>query len=51
MSNKTHIAVIGAGIVGVACAEWLRRDSHQVTLIDRNQAGEETSFGNAGVLC
>ena len=46
------IAVIGAGIVGVSIAEWLRRDGHQVTLIDRNDPGspDQASYGNAGVL-
>lgn len=44
--------MIGAGIVGVACATWLRRDGHEVTLIDRNEPGgpEQTSYGNAGIL-
>lgn len=44
------IAVIGAGIIGVSCAEWLRRSGHHVTLIDREPPGEGTSFGNGGVL-
>ncbi len=46
------VAVIGAGIVGVSSAEWLRRDGHEVTLIDRNDPGspEQTSYGNAGIL-
>jgi len=46
------IAVIGAGAVGVSTAEWLRRDGHDVTLIDRNDPGDpdQTSFGNAGIL-
>jgi D-amino-acid dehydrogenase len=45
-----NIAVIGAGIVGVSSAEWLRRDGHNVTIIDRLPPGEGTSFGNGGVL-
>lgn len=44
------IAVIGAGIVGVATAVWLARDGRKVTLIDRQAPGEATSYGNAGVL-
>lgn len=46
------IAVVGAGIVGVSTAEWLRRDGHEVTLIDRGDPGkpEQTSYGNAGVF-
>jgi len=46
------IIVVGAGITGVSAAEWLRRDGHAVTLIDRVRPGDpaQTSFGNAGIL-
>jgi glycine/D-amino acid oxidase-like deaminating enzyme len=42
------ITIIGAGIVGIATAAYLRRDGHEVTVIDRLPPGEYTSFGNAG---
>lgn len=45
-----HVAVVGAGIVGVSTALWLQRESHQVTLIDRVGPAAGTSHGNAGVL-
>ena len=45
-----HIAVIGAGIVGVSTAAYLQRDGHVVTIIDPLDAGEACSFGNAGSL-
>src|ERR1700756_1931150 len=45
-----HIAVIGAGIVGVATALYLQRDGHRVTLIDRLGPGEGTSKGTAAVI-
>ena len=50
--SAQKIGVVGAGIVGVSTAEWLRRDGHDVTLIDRIEPGQpgQTSFGNAGVL-
>ena len=44
------IVVIGAGIVGVSTAIWLQRDGHDVTLIDRGDPGDGTSYGNGGVL-
>ena len=47
---KKSIIVIGGGIVGVAAALQLQLDGHQVRLIDRQQPGRETSYGNAGVL-
>jgi len=46
-----HILVVGSGIVGVCCALALRRDGHEVTLVDRNEPGSQCSFGNAGTLC
>jgi D-amino-acid dehydrogenase len=49
-SERLRIAVIGAGIVGVATALWLARDGHVVTLVDRSAPGEGTSHGNGGVL-
>lgn len=45
-----RVAVIGAGIVGVATAIWLQRGGHDVILIDRKGPGEGTSHGNGGVL-
>jgi D-amino-acid dehydrogenase len=44
------ITVIGAGIVGTATAAYLKRDGHDVTLVDMQPPGEYTSFGNAGIL-
>src|ERR1043166_7703936 len=44
------ITIIGAGIVGIATASYLRRDGHDVTVIDMRPPGEYTSSGNAGIL-
>jgi D-amino-acid dehydrogenase len=48
--EKKTIGVIGAGMVGVTAASFLRRDGHDVFLLDPNPPGEATSFGNAGCL-
>ena len=46
-----HIVVIGAGIIGVTTAYFLRRDGHDVTVIERRSGvAQETSFANAGVM-
>lgn len=45
-----HVVVIGAGIVGVSAAIWLRRAGVNVTVIDRGHPGTGTSHGNGGVL-
>jgi D-amino-acid dehydrogenase len=47
-TSRREITVIGAGIVGTVCANYLLREGHEVTLIDRAGPGEATSFGNAG---
>lgn len=49
-ADGRHVTIIGAGIVGISCALWLRRDGHKVTVIDRAPPGEGTSFGNAGLI-
>lgn len=44
------VVVLGAGIVGICCALSLAERGLRVTLIDRGAPGQETSFGNAGVI-
>lgn len=44
------ITVLGAGMVGVATAIHLQRRGWQVTLVDRDEPGRGTSYGNAGVI-
>jgi D-amino-acid dehydrogenase len=47
---KTDVVVLGAGIVGLSTAIHLARRGKSVILLDRRGAGEETSFGNAGLI-
>ncbi|MEP6608660.1 MAG: D-amino acid dehydrogenase [Burkholderiaceae bacterium] len=43
--------VLGAGVVGVTCAWFLRQAGHDVTVIERQTgAGRETSFANGGQI-
>lgn len=49
-NNNKHIAVLGAGMVGVATAIWLQRSGHKVTLVDREGVAAGASYGNAGIL-
>ena len=48
--NKTDVAVLGAGIVGVSAAYAARQRGLSVVLVDRREPGSETSYGNAGIL-
>ena len=47
-STGRHVVVVGAGVIGTACASYLLRDGHGVTVIDQHDPGEMTSFGNTG---
>lgn len=42
--------VLGAGIVGVSVALHLQMRGRATVLVDRRGAGEETSYGNAGLI-
>ncbi|MGN6234443.1 MAG: NAD(P)/FAD-dependent oxidoreductase [Trinickia sp.] len=44
------VIVLGAGIVGVSAALHLQDRGRRVALVDRRAPGEETSFGNAGLI-
>ncbi|MBP2279489.1 D-amino-acid dehydrogenase [Psychrobacter sp. PL19] len=47
----THISVLGAGVVGVTTAWYLRQAGYNVTVIEREPAaGLQTSFANGGQI-
>jgi D-amino-acid dehydrogenase len=55
MANQTtrtstipEVLVIGAGIIGLACAWSALKEGLTVTLVDRDFEGDRTSHGNAG---
>jgi D-amino-acid dehydrogenase len=49
--RRADILVLGAGMVGVGAALHLQQRGRDVILVDRHElAGEETSFGNAGLI-
>jgi D-amino-acid dehydrogenase len=48
---KADVLVLGAGMVGVGAALHLQQRGRDVILVDRHElAGEETSFGNSGLI-
>ncbi|RTM01689.1 FAD-binding oxidoreductase [Ancylobacter aquaticus] len=47
---KTDTIVLGAGIVGISVAHHLAQRGRSVVLVDRRGPGEETSYGNAGLV-
>jgi D-amino-acid dehydrogenase len=48
---KADVLVLGAGMVGVGAALHLQQRGRDVIMVDRHElAGEETSFGNSGLI-
>jgi D-amino-acid dehydrogenase len=47
---RTDAIVLGAGIVGTSIALHLAKRGLAVALVDRAGVGEQTSFGNAGII-
>ena len=47
---KKDIIIIGGGIIGLMCAYHLYKSGRAITLIDKNDFSNGTSFGNAGLL-
>ncbi|MDP3521871.1 MAG: FAD-dependent oxidoreductase [Hydrogenophaga sp.] len=45
-----EVIVLGAGMIGTCTALHLALRGHAVTLVDRRGPGQETSYGNAGLI-
>jgi D-hydroxyproline dehydrogenase len=50
MQLSAEIAVVGAGVIGLAVAEALVAEGREVVLIDPNPPGSGASYGNAGTI-
>lgn len=50
MMTRCEIAVIGAGVVGLAVAERLMAEGRDVVLVDPAPPGMGASYGNAGTI-
>jgi len=48
--GKTDVAIVGGGVVGVACALELARRGAAVRVLERGRLGHGCSYGNAGWL-
>ena len=48
--TRTDIAVVGAGIIGLATAFRLAAAGRDVVVVDPNEPGSGASFGNAGTF-
>lgn len=48
--KRDKIHIVGAGIVGLCAAWYLKKAGCEVTIIDKNDISDGTSFGNAGMI-
>lgn len=48
--TAANVTIIGAGVVGMACAVQLQRSGHSVHVVDSRAPGEGCSLGNAGII-
>ncbi|CAM5187401.1 D-amino-acid dehydrogenase OS=Castellaniella defragrans OX=75697 GN=HNR28_002602 PE=4 SV=1 [Castellaniella defragrans] len=46
--DKHEVTIIGAGVIGLSCAYYLRSEGWNVTVVDPNEIGSGASGGNAG---
>src|SRR5690606_8360479 len=49
-TRRCDVVVLGAGIIGTSAAVQLQKRGRSVVLIDRRDPGQETSYGNAGLI-
>jgi D-hydroxyproline dehydrogenase len=47
---KTDVAIVGAGIIGLAVAFRLVAEGREVLVVDPNEPGSGSSYGNAGAI-
>lgn len=48
--DRIDVAVIGAGVIGLACAGWLQRHGRRPVLFDQAGVANGASFGTAGLI-
>lgn len=49
-NDKESVVVVGAGIVGIACAHYLNDAGYKVTVIDRGTVANACSHANCGYI-
>ncbi len=50
MAQSTDIAIVGGGVIGLSAAYGLAKEGLRVTILDRGDFGQESSWAGAGML-
>jgi D-amino-acid dehydrogenase len=52
VSGQTDsVLIVGGGVIGIACAHYLRKRGYKVTIIEKDEIGAACSQGNLGYVC
>ncbi len=49
--ENESVIVVGAGVIGIACAHYLSRAGFKVTVIDKGSIASACSYANCGYIC
>ncbi|MFT4047245.1 MAG: FAD-dependent oxidoreductase [Solimonas sp.] len=49
--SRHDVAIVGGGVIGLACAEALSRQGRSVCVIERGELGRAASWAGGGMLC
>jgi D-amino-acid dehydrogenase len=50
-TSRGSVLIIGGGVIGTVSAYYLERSGWTVTVIEKGEIGQGTSFGNCGLVC
>jgi len=45
-----QVTIIGGGVIGLCCAYYLQKEGYEITVIEKGDITDGTSFGNAGYI-
>ena len=49
-SRGRHVAIVGAGVIGLSCALEIRRRGFEVTVVEQGTRAGEATWAAAGVV-
>lgn len=50
MKQSQEVLIVGGGVIGVCIAYYLSEQGHSVTLLEKDEIGGGSSYGNAGLI-